>query len=286
MKNAIEVRNLTKHYKNFSLDHISFDVPSGSIVGLVGENGAGKSTTLKAILNLIYPEEGTIKIFGKENTEDSLTRNQEIGVVFDECMFPGDMKLEQVGKMLSCIYANWDQRAFDMYQQKFRLPLDKCIKDFSRGMKMKTSIAGALSHNAKLLILDEATSGLDPMVRDEILDIFLDFIQDEEHSVLVSTHIISDLEKIADYITFIHDGKIHFSESKDELIYKYGIVRCNEKEYKNLEDKHIAGVKRNSFGYEVLVDNKPELEKRAHSFVIDKAGIEDIMLFMTKGELQ
>ena len=131
MKNAIEVRNLTKHYKNFSLDHISFDVPSGSIVGLVGENGAGKSTTLKAILNLIYPEEGTIKIFGKENTEDSLTRNQEIGVVFDECMFPGDMKLEQVGKMLSCIYANWDQRAFDMYQQKFRLPLDKCIKDFS-----------------------------------------------------------------------------------------------------------------------------------------------------------
>lgn len=285
MKNAIEVRNLTKHYKEFGLDHISFDVPSGSIVGLVGENGAGKSTTIKAILNLIYPEEGEIRILGQDNKKGEAIRNESIGVVFDECLFPGDMKLEQVKKMLSSVYKNWDEAAFEKYREDFRLPKDKCIKDYSRGMKMKVSIAAALSHQAKLLILDEATSGLDPMIRDEILDVFLDFIQDEEHSILVSSHIISDLEKIADYITFIHEGKIYFSKPKDELIYQYGIVKCSEAEFRSLDEGHIAGFKRNSFGYEVLVDNKPDLERKPHKYVIDKASIEEIMLYMTKGEL-
>lgn len=283
MEYAIEVKDICKEYKNFKLDHVSFSVPKGCIVGFVGENGAGKSTTIKAILNLIRTTSGTITLLGENAAKENPSRNEDVGIVFDSCHFPEYMKVQEVESILANLYANWQKDTFSHYADLFSLPWDKPIKEFSRGMKMKLSIAAALSHKAKLLILDEATSGLDPMIREQILDLFLDFIQEEDHSILVSSHIISDLEKVADYIVFIHKGKIVFSKSKDDLRYNYGIVKCSEDQYQKLPEEHVIGVRKNNFGYEVLVDNRPELERHAHSFVIDPASIEDIILYQTRG---
>jgi len=281
---CIEIHNLTKQYENFKLNNISFNVPQGSIVGFVGENGAGKTTTIKLILNLIKKDKGNIKIFGINNSENEIDLKQQIGIVFDESYFPDNLKVNEVSYIMKNIYNEWDNNTFNRYVDKFELPKNKIIKDYSRGMKMKMSIAVALSHNAKLLILDEATSGLDPIVRDEILEVFLDFIQNEEHSILISSHIISDLEKIADYIVFIHKGKIIFNQSKDELIYNYGIIKCNIEDFNLIDKKDIIRYKKNEFGYEILIKNKDELEKKYNHFVMDRVTIEDIMLFYIKGE--
>lgn len=208
MSNVLEIKNLTKYYDGFTLDNISLALPQGSIMGFIGENGAGKSTTIKLILNVIHRDRGEVKIFGRDNLIYDSELKQSVGVVYDESNFPESMTPKNINVILCRIYRNWDQQAFFRYLDQFALPADKELKTFSRGMKMKLSIAVALSHQAKLLILDEPTSGLDPVVRDEILDIFLDFIQNEEHSIFLSTHITSDIEKIADYIAFIHQGKI------------------------------------------------------------------------------
>lgn len=282
MEYAIEVQGLTKKYKTFKLDDVSFKVPCGSIVGFVGENGAGKTTTIKGILDLIHKDAGNVKIMGKALEEAGADLKEDIGVVFDGCFFHDTLKSKEINKIMKNIYRNWQEETFLTYLKKFNILEDKLVKEMSRGMKMKLSLAVALSHKAKVLILDEATSGLDPIVRDQILDIFLDFIQDEDHSIFVSTHIISDLEKVADYITFIHDGKIVFTKSKDELIYNYGLVKCTKEEYGTLDQAHIRGARKGAFGYEVMVDNRPELEKRAHNYVIDPATIEEIILFQTK----
>ena len=215
MENAIVVKNLRKNYKDFQLKDISFSVPKGCIMGFVGENGAGKTTTLKGILNLINRDGGSVEIFGMDNIKDEKKIKEDIGVVFDECCFYDSLNPKESSKIMKRIYKNWDGKIFNDYLKKFQIPDKKIIKEFSKGMKMKLSIAIALSHKPKLLIMDEATSGLDPIVREEILDIFLDFIQDEEHSILMSTHITGDLDKIADYITFINNGEIIFSKSKD-----------------------------------------------------------------------
>ncbi|WMJ85715.1 ABC transporter ATP-binding protein [Anaerocolumna sp. MB42-C2] len=284
MDNAIVLDGVTKQYSNFKLDKISFSVPRGSIMGFVGENGAGKTTTLKTILNLVHKEAGNIRVFDLDHIKEERKIKEQIGVVFDESYFHDNLTLGHISKIMSKIYSTWEENTFEKYTNQLKLPGDKTIKEFSRGMKMKLSIAAALSHKAKLLILDEATSGLDPIVRDEILDIFLDFIQDEEHTILISSHIISDLEKIADYITFIHEGKIVFSKSKDDLIYNYGIVRCRKEDYDKLDKNHIAGVRRSQFGYEVMVDNKTELERFRKDLIIDSTSIEDIILFKVKGE--
>lgn len=287
MEYAIELKDVCKKYKGFSLDNVSFSLPKGSIMGFVGENGAGKSTTLKSILDIVHPDKGVIKVLGcDKNNIQSI--KEEIGVVFDECYFHDNLKLTSVSKILNKIYKNWNQESFLFYTKKFKLPADKVIKEYSRGMKMKLSIAVALSHKAKLLILDEATSGLDPIVRDEILDIFMDFIQDENNSVLISSHIISDLEKVADYITFIHEGKIKFSESKDNLIYNYGMVRCKKDDFSKIDDKYIVGVRRNSYGVEVLIKNKKEFERENRGLLVESTSIEDIILMQSnpnkKGE--
>ena len=284
MENAIVLDGVTKQYSNFKLDKISFSVPRGSIMGFVGENGAGKTTTLKTILNLVHKEEGNIRIFDLDHIKEERKIKEQIGVVFDESYFHDNLTLGHISKIMSKIYPAWEENTFEKYTNQLKLPGDKTIKEYSRGMKMKLSIAAALSHKAKLLILDEATSGLDPIVRDEILDIFLDFIQNEEHTILISSHIISDLEKVADYITFIHEGKIVFSKSKDDLIYNYGIVRCKKEDYDKLDKNHIAGVRRSQFGYEVMVDNKTELDRFRKDLIIDSASIEDIILFKVKGE--
>lgn len=279
MDNILEIKNLSKKYEQFTLDNVNITLPKGCIMGFVGENGAGKSTTIKLILNIIHKDNGQVNIMGLDHINNEREIKENIGVVFDESNFHENMKAGNVSKVMKNIYKNWDDEVFNSYIAKFSIPTDKIIKEFSRGMKMKLSIAVALSHHAKLLILDEATSGLDPIVREEILDVFLDFIQDEEHSVFISSHIISDLEKIADYITFIHKGKLIFSESKDTLLNDYGVLKCSNADYDNIDKKYVYGCRKNKFGVEALVDKN----KIKGSYTIDHANIEDIMLYYIKG---
>lgn len=283
MENAIEVKGLTKKRDTFFLNNVNLTVPKGYIVGLIGENGAGKSTTIKAILNLIHKDSGTIKIFGQDYQQHEKEIKQQIGVVFDDCHFPKQLTAKDLNLILKNIYSNWDTNLYHDYLNQFKLPLNKPIKDLSRGMKMKLSLATALSHRPKLLILDEPTSGLDPIVRNEILDIFLDFIQDEEHSVLISSHITSDLEKIADYITFIHEGEIVFSDSKDHLLYDYGLIKCQERDFRSIDPDDIVKYKKNSYHYEVLIKNKRQLENKYKSLTMDSVSIEDLMLLHIGG---
>ncbi len=278
MANAIEIRNLRKTYGDFTLSIDSLEIPCGCIMGLVGSNGAGKSTMIKSILDLIKTDSGEITVNGMSNKLAS--SREEVGVVFDEIKFPQIFTAANVRLTLKGVYQDWDDQLWDKYIQQFRLPLDKKIKEFSRGMKMKLSLAAALAHHPKLLILDEATSGIDPVVRDEILDIFLEFIQDEQHTILASSHIISDLEKAADYVTFINNGQIVFCEEKDTLMEKYRIVKCGNEELASVNADDIVGKRTNTFGAELLMlsDKVPE------GFVSAKAGIEDIMLMIIKNE--
>lgn len=280
MENILEIKNLSKRYTGFALENINLTLPKGCIMGFVGENGAGKTTTIKLILNLIHRDSGEIKVLGLDNIKDEKKVKENIGVVLDESTFPDNMKIADVSLVMKSIYTNWDENIFRTYAEKLSLPQQKIFKDFSRGMKMKLSIAVALSHQAKLLILDEATSGLDPIVRDEILDIFLDFIQDESHAIFFSSHIISDLEKIADYITFIHKGKILFSKSKDSLLYDYGILKCSNSDFEQIDKDIIIGSRKNKFGVEALVKR----EQLKGNYIVDPASIEDIMLFQLRGD--
>ncbi|NLO08972.1 MAG: ABC transporter ATP-binding protein [Clostridiales bacterium] len=282
-KYAIEVENMSKRFDGFLLDKINFKVPSGSIMGFVGENGAGKTTTIKAILNLIYPDEGSISIWGKPACNLSMDLRSNLGVVFEGSNLHDNLTTDNVNKIMMNIYPNWDQSVFYNYLNRFKLPNNKKLKDFSRGMKMKLSISIALSHNSKLLILDEATSGLDPMIREEILDIFMDFIQDEGHTILFSTHIISDIEKIADYVTFIHDGRIVLSENKDELIYRHGIVRCKRDDVGKIDRSYIVGIRENDFGAEIMIKDLDTFKRRYREFIPEKTTIEEIMLFVSRG---
>lgn len=283
MEYSLEVTGLTKHFEGFCLDHVTFRVKQGSIMGFIGENGAGKSTTIKSILNLLHPEEGTIKILGKKLDEDERNLKEQIGVVFDENHLHETLNAKDVNLLMSKIYSNWDSQAYWRYLSKFKLPEKKAIKEYSRGMKMKLSIAIALSHQPKLLILDEATSGLDPVIRTEILDVFYEFIQNEEHSILMSSHITGDLEQIADYITFIQDGKIVFSESKETILEKYGILRCTKSEFPTIEQALIAGFKEGAYSYDVLVKDRTMVRKKYPKLTMDPASLEEIMLYYGKG---
>lgn len=281
---AITIKNLNKVYKNFALQDVSFSVPKGSIMGFVGENGAGKTTTLKSILNLISYDSGNIEIFGLDNIKNEKEIKEQIGVVFEGSNFHENLNTNNISKIMSHIYKNWDDRLFKEYLKQLRVPNNKLIKEFSKGNKMKLSIAVALSHKPKLLILDEATSSLDPIVREEILDIFLDFIQDEEHSIILSSHITSDLDKIADYITFIHKGKIVFSESKDELIDTMGILKCNSNDFAKLTNEDYLYYRKSQFGYEVLLKDKYKFITKHPNLIVDNTSIEEIMLFYVRGD--
>ncbi|NLL87869.1 MAG: ABC transporter ATP-binding protein [Firmicutes bacterium] len=281
MRNVLEINGLTKTYDRFTLDNISFALPEGSIMGFIGENGAGKTTTIKLILNIINRDKGKIKIFGRDNKVDDAELKQDIGVVLDEINFPDSLTPRNINQFMRHIYSNWDQQVFYNHLDQFALPQCKELKSFSRGMKMKLSIAVALSHNAKLLILDEPTSGLDPVVRDEILDIFLEFIQDEQHSIFLSTHITSDIEKVADYITFIHQGKLVFVEETDQLLIRYGILKCGLQEFAKLEPGSVLRYRKNRFGVDALVERE-----KFEGFTVDNATIEEIMLFIIRGEKQ
>ncbi len=278
MNNALEIKNLSKKYSGFALDDINLTLPKGSIMGFIGENGAGKSTTIKLILDIIQKDSGQIKVLGKDLSRDHKNIKEQIGVVMDESCFPENLSAKEINTIMKNIYKTWSEERFFGFMDKFSLSDNKSLKDYSRGMKMKLSIAVALSHDSKILILDEATSGLDPMVREEILDVFMDFIQDENNSIFISSHIISDLEKICDYITFIHKGKVVFSESKDDLIESYGILKCSEIEFNALDKALVKGYRKNKFGVEALVLR----DKVTSKLLIDKASLEEIMLFHVK----
>lgn len=281
-KNALKITGLTKQYKDFTLDNISFEVPHGSIVGLIGENGAGKSTTLKAILGLINTDGGSISLFDGGGISEENKDN--IGVVFDGSNYPDTLTPKQLGNVLNTIYHTWDSKMYSRLLDEFSLPLSKKLKHFSRGMTMKFSIAAALSHNPRLLILDEATSGLDPVIRDNILDILLDFMQEEDHSVLVSSHITSDLEKIADYIVFLHNGKVIFSKPKDELLVNYGIIKCGAAQFSLFDRQDIVTCRKQDYEWQVLVSDRKKAEKKYPKALIQPATIDEIMLMYLKGE--
>ena len=283
MENAIEVKGLSKKYNTFSLDNINLVVPKGYIVGLIGENGAGKSTTIKSILNLIQKDSGTIQIFNQDHAKHEKELKEDIGIVFDESHFPEQLTGKDLNLIMKNIYRNWDTPLYMNYLHQFNIPEKKIIKEFSRGMKTKLSLAVALAHHPKLLILDEPTSGLDPIVRNEILDIFFFFFQDEEHSILMSSHITTDLEKVADYIIFLHQGKIIFSDAKDDLLTDYAIIKCNEKDFHLIEPVDIIKYKKSAYQYEVLIKNKKQLTRKYPNLIIDAASIEDLMLIHIGG---
>lgn len=282
MNHALTISGLTKTYPDFVLDHVSFTVPSGSIVGLIGENGAGKSTTIHAALGLIQKEAGHTAILGKEEL-DAETREQ-IGVVFDGSNYPEILSPKKISRVMKHIYRSWDEPAYLRLLKQFSLPLDKPIRQFSKGMKMKLAITAALSHHSKLLILDEATSGLDPVIRDDILDMLLDFVQDEEHSILISSHITSDLEKIADYIVFIHEGKVVFSKPKDELTEQYGIIKCGAAQFDAIEKSDIIVSRKMDYEWQVLISDRDKMQKKYRDALIVPAAIDEIMLLYIKGE--
>lgn len=284
MEHILELKNVTKKYNDFELHNINLTIPKGTIMGFIGENGAGKTTTIKSILNLIHIDQGQIEVFGKEIIQHEKECKEDIGVVLSESMFPENMDMVKINKVMHNIYKHWDSDKFFEYGDQFQLPTKKRIKNFSKGMRMKLAIACALSHHPKLLILDEATSGLDPIVRDEILEVFMDFIQDEEHSIFISSHITSDIEKIADYVTFIHKGKIILSEAKDEMLDSYGILRATPEIFSELDKKDYISYRRSTYATDVLIQNRQEMQKCYPKAVIDPASLEDIMLYTVKGE--
>ncbi len=278
--NALEIRDLCKSYGDFSLEHLNLTLPGGYIMGLIGENGAGKSTTIKLILNMIRRDGGTITILGKDNRENMQLTKEDIGVVFDEVGFPECLTAVQIERMMQYTYKQWDSQLFGALLKRLSVPEKKAFKEFSRGMKMKLGIAVAMAHHPKLLLLDEATSGLDPVVRDDVLDIFNDFTRDEAHAVLISSHIVSDLEKICDYIAFLHQGHLLLCEEKDRLLEEYGMIHCTVEQLRELDQEAVIGKKISAYGAEALVrrDAVPE------GIAISPVSIEDLFVFMVKGE--
>lgn len=276
--NALEIHNLVKHFPKFTLDHVSFSLPMGSVMGLIGENGAGKSTTLKLLLGLLRPDEGDISILGMDPKRQELDIKRRLGVVSEVTMHPASYRARDTGKVLSTAYPTWDDGQFQRYLHMFGIDPAKPCKDLSKGMRMKLSIACALCHGAELLILDEPTSGLDPVVRDEVLDILRDFMQDERHSILLSSHITSDLEKIADYITFLHEGKVLFSRSLLDINESYGMLRCPYETLQAFAPGAVYAVRRDQFGAEVLADPR----RLPAGLKAEPASIDQIMLFLTR----
>lgn len=284
MNTALTITGLTKKYSNFVLDNISFSIPSGSIVGLIGENGAGKSTTINSVLGLIKKDSGKITVLGHDIDTFDCAVKEKIGVVFDGSNFSEELTPAKLSKVLRDIYSSWEQSYFNRLLDQLNIPATKKIKTFSKGMKMKLSIAVAFAHHPQLLILDEATSGLDPIVRDDILDMFLEFVQDEEHSILVSSHIISDLEKVADYIVFIHTGKIIFCEPKEELLEHYGIIKCGAAQFDAIDKNDIVTYRKQDYEWQVLVANREKVAKKYPKAMVIPATIDEIMLLYVKGE--
>lgn len=286
MENILELQQISKRFpkSDFTLNKISFSLPYGSILGFVGENGAGKTTTIGCILNTVIKDSGTIKLFGREMSDMNTEMREKIGVVYDGDNFPAYWTAKQLSQVMAGLYTQWDQALFQKYLEDFHLPPRQKIKHYSRGMTMKLAIAAALSHHPQLLILDEATSGLDPVMRDEMLEVFLDFVQEEDHSILLSSHITSDLEKVADYITFIHNGNLIMTASKNDLAYHYAVLRCGESQFQALDRKDILAYRKRDLQIDVLVSDGKEARRKYKDVVVDHVSVDEIMLLMVKGE--
>lgn len=284
MDNILEVKNLSKSYKDFALNDISFQLKKGYIMGFIGPNGAGKSTTIKLIMNLIKKNSGEINIFGLDNIKNEKDVKQRIGFVYDETYCYEDLNLIDMKNIIAKFYKNWDDKAFYKYLSDFNLPKDKKIKELSKGMKTKYSLAIALSHKAELILMDEPTSGLDPVFRSELLEIIRSIIKDENKSVFFSTHITTDLEKVADYITFINNGKIVFSDTKDDILEKYKIVKGANSLINSDTKKEFIGINESSFGFDALTDNPEKIKKLfGKDTLIERASLEDIMVYTVRG---
>ena len=280
MKNAIEIRGLTKRFPGFALEGLNLTLPSGCILGLIGENGAGKSTTIKLLLGMLKPDGGSASVLGADIGGDLRPVKEEIGVVLDEPGLPHMLKAGQIDKIMGSIYKNWSSGDFAALLRRLDLPEDKPYGDFSRGMKMKMGLAIALAHKPRLLLLDEATSGLDPVVRDDVTDLLLDFTRDEGHSILLSSHIVSDLEKVCDYIAFLHKGKLMLMEEKDALTNEYGLLQCSLTEADQIDSAAVIGRRDSPYGCRLIVrrDAVPA------GTVLGSVSIEELFIFMVKEE--
>ena len=276
--NALEIKNLTKTYPGFTLGPLNLTLPTGCIMGLIGENGAGKTTAIRLILDMIQKDGGTVTILGRDNQQDLQLTKEEIGVVMDEAGIPECLTAEQVGRIMKHTFPAWNEAQYAALIRKLSIPEGKPFKDFSRGMKMKLGIAIALSHGSKLLILDEATSGLDPVVRDEVLDMFMDFTRDENHSILISSHIVSDLEKLCDYVAFLHKGKLLLCEEKDRLLAEYGLIHCTAEELAQLPPEAVRCQKRNPYGVEAMVQRSAV----PAGIAVSPISMEELFVFMAK----
>ena len=283
MKNVIEINNLEKKYPNFKLKIDELKIPSGIVIGLIGENGAGKTTLIKTILNIIHKDKGKIKIFNKKLEENEIAIKEEIGVVLDNTFFPEILNAKNIDTIMKDIYKNWDSKLFYQYLEQFKIKDNQILKNMSKGMRKKVEIAATLSHHPKLLILDEATSGLDPIVRNEILELFLNFTTDEDHTIILSTHITSDLEHIADQIIFINEGKIILQDTKDEILDNYGILKCDIEKFNNIDKEDIIAVRKNKYNYDILMNNKKKMKMKYKEYIMDNITLEDLMLVMIEG---
>ena len=279
--NAIELSHINKSFGDFAIRDLNLAVPSGTICGLVGENGAGKSTTIRLLMGALRPDSGAASVLGVDVSSPEFREvKEDVGAVLDEAYFPESLNAVQVGKIMAATYRRWDQGLYDGYLKRFDLPQNKQFKDYSRGMRMKLAIAVALSHSPKLLVLDEATAGLDPIVRDEVLDIFNEFTREEDHSILISSHILSDLEKLCDYIAFIHKGDLLFCEEKDQLLEAYGIFEDSRENLDCLQPEAIVAREETRYGgVRALV--KRDLAPAG--FRLEKPSVEDVVLFLVKG---
>lgn len=277
--NAIEIQGLEKHYAGFDLK-LDLALPQGCILGLIGENGAGKTTTIKTILGMLRPDAGTIRVLGRDNRGDFAPVREEIGVVLDEPGFPYCLTAEQLGKVMAGIYRSWDAAAYEDYLRRLAIPTGKKYQDFSRGMKMKLAIAVALSHHPKLLVLDEPTSGLDPVVRDEVVEIFSEFTRDEEHAVLISSHIVSDLEKLCDYVAFLHRGRLLLCKEKDALREEYGLVQLSKTDFAALDAAAVIGSRSTPYGVSAVVQR----DALPAGLAVEPVNVEDLFVLMVKGE--
>jgi len=286
MDYILEVDRLSKSFpkSGFALEEVSFSLPYGSILGFVGENGAGKTTTIGCILNTVTRDSGTVKLFGREMADGDTDLRERIGVVYDGDNFPGYWTAAQLERVMAGLYTHWDGALFHRYLEEFRLPTGQRLSQFSRGMTMKLALAAALSHRPQLLILDEATGGLDPVMREEILDLLLGFVQKEDHAVLLSSHITGDLEKVADTITFLHQGRVILTAPKDELIYHYAVLRCRESQFRALDQGDILAYRRREFQIDVLVADGRAAQRKYRDVVVDPASVEEIMLLLGRGE--
>lgn len=285
MENMLQVKGLCKDYGSFALKDVSFTLPKGSIMGFIGENGAGKTTTIKLILNMIHKDRGDVRVLGMDHSENEKQIKQNLGVVLDSCHFHENLQSDDISSMMKHIFVDWDDVLYKTYLKRFGVSEKNTVKQMSKGMKAKLSLSVALAHRPRMLLLDEATSGLDPVVRSEMLDIFLDIIQDEERSIFLSTHIISDLEKVADYVTLIKNGALVFSESSDDLKYGFGILKCGQNDFARIDSSDIEGQRKGEFGYELLVKNPNAIRRKYKKCTVDPAQIEDIMLFYVRSDV-